>query len=279
MARSRNRRRRSNIIWLALLFLVTMVIVANVFESSWETKPVQPSATGRLSGSGLAGGRAQPADSYALRPLANNWPAADDVDSVLGKPKDYLTRNYYVVMDASGSMKDVDCSGGQTKMQVAIDALEEFTQALPAGSNFGLALFNDNQIGELVPLGQASRGGVKRLMQGLVPAGSTPLRTSINFAYEKVTEQARKQLGYGEYHIVVLTDGMASDGQDPGRIVNAILKESPISLQTIGFCIGEDHILNQPGRSHYKAADNVEELRSGLQDVLAESPGFDVGTF
>lgn len=45
-------------------------------------------------------------------------------------------------------------------------------------------------------------------------------------------------------------------------------------LHTIGFCIGEKHSLNQPGRTLYRAADNPEQLRAGLADVLAEAPSF-----
>jgi hypothetical protein len=58
-----------------------------------------------------------------------------------------------------------------------------------------------------------------------------------------------------------------------------MLAETPIVVHTIGFCIGEDHVLNQPGRTFYLAADSREDLERGLDSVLAEAPSFDVAAF
>jgi hypothetical protein len=57
------------------------------------------------------------------------------------------------------------------------------------------------------------------------------------------------------------------------------LKTTPINIYSIGFCIGENHALNQPGRTFYKAADNPAALRKGLEEVLAESETFDETEF
>jgi Ca-activated chloride channel family protein len=52
-----------------------------------------------------------------------------------------------------------------------------------------------------------------------------------------------------------------------------------VVVHTVGFCIDEDHVLNQPGRTYYTAASNPDELRQGLQAVLAEAPNFDATKF
>ena len=91
--------------------------------------------------------------------------------------------------------------------------------------------------------------------------------------------QGRRQLGYGEYHLIVVTDGQASSGQDPTGVVDEILASSPVVIHTIGFCIGEDHSLNQKGRVLYRTAQNAAELREGLEQVLAEAPDFTVTQF
>ena len=78
---------------------------------------------------------------------------------------------------------------------------------------------------------------------------------------------------------MIVTDGEASSGEDPTRIVQWILDYSPIQIHTIGFCIGTNHSLNIPGRTVYKAADNPQQLEKGLQDVLAESEQFDISEF
>jgi Ca-activated chloride channel family protein len=61
--------------------------------------------------------------------------------------------------------------------------------------------------------------------------------------------------------------------------VNKIIGESPVVVQTIGFCIGAKHALNQAGRTMYREANNVEDLRQGLAEVLAEAPQFAVTEF
>ena len=86
-------------------------------------------------------------------------------------------------------------------------------------------------------------------------------------------------MGYGEYHLVIVTDGEANDGEDPREAVDALLAKSPVVLHTIGFCIGETHSLNQKGRVFYQSADNPEELRKGLTDVLAEATSFNLDGF
>ncbi len=88
-----------------------------------------------------------------------------------------------------------------------------------------------------------------------------------------------RQLGYGRYVLVVVTDGQASPGQEPAAQVNWMLASTPVELHTIGFCIGTDHSLNMPGRTVYKAADNPVALRQGLAEVLAEAETFDPAAF
>jgi len=78
---------------------------------------------------------------------------------------------------------------------------------------------------------------------------------------------------------VVVTDGEASQGEDPRAEVNSIIATTPIVLHTIGFCIDSRHSLNQPGRILYRQANDLEELRRGLQNVLAEAPSFTVLQF
>ena len=94
-----------------------------------------------------------------------------------------------------------------------------------------------------------------------------------------MTRQGRRQLGYGEYTIVVVTDGIANDENRLRTAVDVILANSPITVYSIGFCIGARHSLNQPGNTVYKSADNPEQLAEGLKDVLAESEFFDAAEF
>jgi hypothetical protein len=215
--------------------------------------------------------------AYSLAPARNTWPPL--AEGASAPVQDYGVPNYYVVLDGSGSMNDQDCSGGVSKMDAAREALAAFAQSVPEHANLGLAAFDGTGISERLPLGTGNRDAFVQAVREVWADGGTPLAETIELAYAHLLEQGRVQLGYGEYHLVVVTDGIASPGQDPTQGIERILAESPVLLHTIGFCISDDHALNQPGRTYYRAADNPQALRKGLDEVLAEAPAFDVSQF
>lgn len=240
-----------------------------------------------LAGGLLSGGceQSQPDKPQASTvstpaPLARNWPpmTGNPEDKVAGS-RNLFAHNYYVVLDASGSMKDSGCSAGRPKIEVARAALSEFAGRMSADANLGLQVFDDNGIREWLPLDTGNRDRFRQALNGVNAGGGTPLRASIRQAYQQLTAQGAKQLGYGEYHLVVVTDGEANADQNPDPVVNEIIGNSPVILHTIGFCIGTSHSLNQPGRVLYRAADNPEQLKQGLGEVLAEAPVFNAASF
>ena len=190
-----------------------------------------------------------------------------------------LNVNYELVFDGSGSMLEVECSGRQRKIDVAVTAVERFVAQVPDGANLGLVAFDRGGLDERAPLGPDRRAFARALDQ--VRAGDdTPLRSAITLAYGKLEQQAISQLGYGEYHLVVVTDGVPDpESEDPRGIVDTIVGESPVVVHTVGFCLGEDHALNQPGKTYYAAADSPQALQQELAQVLAEAPSFDAGGF
>jgi Ca-activated chloride channel homolog len=142
----------------------------------------------------------------------------------------------------------------------------------------GLLTFDNRGVAEKVSLG-INRDQILSEVENMQAGGGTPLKSSIKYAYQSLTLKAQSQLGYGEYHLVVVTDGAASPGEDPSSVVNEILANSPVILHTIGFCIGEGHSLNVPGKTDYRAANNPEELRQGLAGVLAEANEYSMDKF
>ncbi|MBI4349474.1 MAG: VWA domain-containing protein [Elusimicrobia bacterium] len=188
-------------------------------------------------------------------------------------------RNVYVVLVGSGSMGEKGCSGNLTKMEAAKQALAEFAKALPADAQLGLAAFDGAGISERVPLAAGNRDAFLAAVMAVKDNGGTPLKAAITIGVDKLEEAARRQLGYGEYTLVVVTDGVADSGQDPAGVVGDLLERSPVAVHTIGFCIGTNHSLNQPGRTLYKSAQSVSELRAGLGAVLAEAESFDAAKF
>jgi len=204
------------------------------------------------------------------------WPPAGKVDRMAQDP---TARNFYVVLDGSGSMNERACQGDGRKIEQAKAALEVFSKAVPRNVNLGLLVFDRGGVSERVPLGTDNRPAFMQQVQATSPSGGTPLRDAIAIARQRLEDQGRRQLGYGEYNLVVVTDGEASSGQDPRQVVNDMLARSPIIIHTIGFCISANHSLNQQGRTVYKAANDRRELERGLEATLAEAPRFTADRF
>lgn len=195
-----------------------------------------------------------------------DWPPGLGTDQA-APAADVRMKNYYIVFDGSGSMYH------GRKIQTAQKALEVFVLMIPPDANVGLLAFDARGVYERAPFG-TPRETIIREIRKTIPRGGTPLGLSVEIAYEKMLAQARRQLGYGEYSIVIVTDGMATDGERLPRIIERILGESPVMIHTIGFDIGMGHTLNQPGLTSYRTARNFSELTRGLGEVLAESDTF-----
>ena len=187
---------------------------------------------------------------------------------------DLGVRNYYVILDGSGSMSDDACKGAGSKIQQSRAALKAFADAVPQQANLGLEVFDSRGIRELIPLGTGNRAQFVNGVNSVSPAGGTPLSDAIAMGRRVLEAQAARQLGYGEYHLVIVTDGVADLHQNPTGAVDDMLSATPIVLHTIGFCLSTSHALNQPGRTIYKTAHDTRELAKGLEEVLAESPDF-----
>ena len=219
----------------------------------------------------------KPMVSYAFRGVDNSWPLLPETENQVAAQLDL--KNYYLIFDGSGSMKESECSNNSSKLAVAKTAVTEFIKKIPANANIGFSVFDYSGASERVALATHSQANIITEIDGVRASGTTPLRTAIKDAFSALNQQAIKQLGYGEYHLIVITDGQASDNEDPTDMVQLMLEKSPVVLHTIGFCIDGSHSLNQTGLTLYKAANNPAELSSGLDAVLAESADFAVDSF
>ena len=208
--------------------------------------------------------------SYALVATRYDWPVTNQSMELASN---LLAQNYYLVFDGSGSMSASNCAASQQKINVAKSAVKKFVSNIPATANIGLYMFDHNGARERVALGQ-NRNELLQSVNSSRANGGTPLRSAAEAGYKALTQQAQKQLGYGEYHLVIITDGEAGQNEDPAPIVRQILRESPVQIHTIGFCIGEGHSLNIPGQTYYAAASNPAELDAGLAQVLAEADDY-----
>jgi hypothetical protein len=193
-----------------------------------------------------------------------------------------LTRNFYVIFDGSGSMSEAlnkQCQGDKrfgSRLEGAKWAVEQFIPLVPSDVNLGLWIFDANGNSERLPLGHESRAQFLTAIQKTRSGGRTPLTESIEQAVNRLVEQRDRQLGYGEFRLVVVTDGEAT-GRPLTQAV-AYARERRIPIYTIGLCLGAQHELRKYSVS-YRAADSIEALRRGLEETLAETSVFDPQTF
>ena len=191
-----------------------------------------------------------------------------------------LTRNFYFVFDGSGSMAEGpsgSCVGDQqfsTKVEGAKWAVREFIKKVPVDTNLGLYVFDGYGQREVVSLGPKNQDKFLEEVEKIQAGGGTPLAGGMQVGTEHLVEQYKKQLGYGEFRLVVVTDGQADS--IPSASLNAIRHGIPI--YAIGLCIGDEHPLRQYALS-YRAADSADDLRRGLEQTLAELPSFDIQEF
>ncbi len=190
-----------------------------------------------------------------------------------------LTRNLYVIFDGSASMREPmgnHCSSDQNfsnKHRGAQWAVEEFVKGVPEGVNLGLYVFDAAGSFERLPL-QPDREAFMEQIRAVDPGHGTPLAQAIRTGTNALVAQYRKQLGYGEFRLVIVTDGEAEELDSAALYATSL----GMPLYTIGLCVAPNHVLREFSVS-YRAADDFESLKAGLADSLAELPDFDDVSF
>jgi len=195
-----------------------------------------------------------------------------------------LARNLYFIFDGSGSMRDPlssDCGGDQTfsrKLDGAKWAVAEFLKKMPEDVKLGLYIFDEHHVSksecQVVPLGPNNLAAFLQAVNAIEAGGGTPLARAIRTGAEILAKQREQQLGYGEFRLIVVTDGLADD--IPQAVEYAT--QNAIPIYAIGLCIKEDHPLRQYALS-YRAADNFQDLAKALESTVAETEFYDPRTF
>jgi uncharacterized protein with von Willebrand factor type A (vWA) domain len=186
--------------------------------------------------------------------------------------------NFYFVFDMSGSMDD-NCSG-KRKIDGAKEAIARFMKNIPDDVNIGLMVFGTGTgdgYAEALPLGSGNKEEFLKIINSLEPKGRTPLGEAILASVDKIVEQYKKQLGYGTYRIIIITDGEQT-GIDLKQPCNYLAQHGFIGLYSIGLCMKSSHTLKNYSLS-YRDANNYEELEKALVQATAESDVFDAGLF
>ena len=188
--------------------------------------------------------------------------------------------NIVVILDASGSMQD-KFSGDRTKskMEAAKAALQEVLSKVPDDTHIGLLVFSGANIRNewVYPLGPKDTQQLIAAIHLPQPSGNTPLGKYIRIGANRLLEQREKQYNYGNYRLLVVTDGEASDADKVKHYTPAILNRQ-IRIDVIGVDMKTDHMLANVVDG-YRKADNPGELVAAVSQILAETgdTGTDVG--
>jgi hypothetical protein len=191
-----------------------------------------------------------------------------------------LTRNIYFIFDGSGSMNDRtnhNCGGDQNferKIDGAKWALKTFLERIPEDVYIGLYVFDSVGSREVLPIQALDRQRLIREIEAIKAGGGTPLAQAITAGTDRLVERYKEQLGYGEFRLVVITDGLADE--IPMAALHAAKYGIPI--YTIGLCVGSNHPLRNFSLS-YRAADSFSDLSQGLEETIAELPDLDIADF
>jgi Ca-activated chloride channel homolog len=245
-----------------VIFLFSVVLA--IFVSSCTSPGTNPSNSATSTDSSTPS--AKPADNQAV--------------IVFDTPGEVsLARNFYFLFDCSGSMEE-NCSGNE-KIKGAKEAFLRFLKNVPADANVGLLAFglaNDDGCKEILPLGKNNYDALAKAISPLKPTDGTPLGNAIFIGTQKLVDQYKKQLGYGEYRLIVITDGQATDHGHMLKACKNLTKFGFISLYSIGLCMDTDNSLKSYALSS-RDASNYEELEKALVETAAETDVFDSSVF
>jgi hypothetical protein len=190
--------------------------------------------------------------------------------SEAAEPRSATTNNIVVILDASGSMQQKMSGTNLTKMAAAKQALTQVVKQVPDNTHVGLLVFSASNVpsGWAYPLGPLDRAKLQAAVQLPNPHGPTPLGEYLKIGADALLQQRAKQLGYGTYRLLVVTDGEATDGNLMDQHLPDILSRG-LTIDVIGVDMKGDHALAT--RVHkYRRANNPKDLSEAVSQAFAE---------
>lgn len=175
-----------------------------------------------------------------------------------------------IVFDDSGSMDDPMTSTGERRIDTAKRALTNVLDKLPEDTKVGVLALNSQVNGSswIVPLGRIDESEWRGDVASLEAVGGTPLGEYLKTGANALLEARDEQI-YGEYRLLVVTDGEANDPAFVDGIIPQILGRG-ITIDAIGVDMQSDHSLATKVNS-YRRADDDTSLQEAISQVFAET--------
>jgi uncharacterized protein YegL len=176
-----------------------------------------------------------------------------------------------VVVDDSGSMANRMRRESVRKIEAAKQALSVVLQKLPEDAEVGVLALNN---GWIIPLqNNLSRSQIQQQVNQLRARGGTPLGVRMKEATDELLKLRDSDV-YGDYRLIVVTDGEASDQDLLDQILPDIMSRG-LLVDAIGVDMASEHSLATQVHS-YRRADDPESLKEAIASALAESDAADV---
>jgi von Willebrand factor type A domain len=180
------------------------------------------------------------------------------------------SKNVVIVLDDSGSMNKIMGRDNRSRMVVAKQAMDRLIDSLSDDTRLGIVLLNGSKDngGWILPLGALDKQQARSTVASLRADGGTPLGSVMYRAMAELLKQ-REQLPYGDFRLVVITDGEATDAPVLKANLPKIISKG-VLLDVIGVDMQSDHSLVQ--RSHsYRRANDAASFEKALKEIFAES--------
>jgi uncharacterized protein YegL len=181
----------------------------------------------------------------------------------------FAAQNVVVLLDDSGSMDDRMRGQSIRRIDAAKDALLTVLGQVPDDASVGvLALNGSTGRGEwIIELGPLDKNQVRDAVGRIRAQGGTPLGEFMKVAMDSLLQLREKQF-YGDYRLLVVTDGEANDGPYLESILPDVLSRN-IAVDVIGVDMQQDHTLATQVSS-YRRADDPSSLTHAITESLAE---------
>lgn len=178
-------------------------------------------------------------------------------------------QNIVVLLDDSASMKQpLRSNSSITKIDAAKQALLTILERAPADSQVGVMVLNGHRGQEwVIPLGPINKATLTAKVNRIRPGGGTPLGESMKSATDALLA-LRNQEHYGDYRLLIVTDGEATDPDLVEAYLPDILARS-ITVDVIGVDMARTHSL-ATRVDNYRKADNPASLTQAIEASLAE---------
>ncbi|MFH1098751.1 MAG: vWA domain-containing protein [Candidatus Uhrbacteria bacterium] len=184
-----------------------------------------------------------------------------------------------VVLDASGSMGDsMGSIGGQSKIDAAKSALKTVLAAVPQTTYVGLLVFSSSGTnGWVQELGPRDDQRLNAAIDAIRANSGTPLAQHIKMGADRLLQERERQLGYGSYRLLVVTDGEETEDKHAIEAYPPLVRQRGIALDVIGVKMEGEHTLAKYANS-YRRANDPASLTRAVREVLAEVSAKDVGS-